>query len=80
MKLREEDKETLKPILTKLKQLFIVSDVILTAEELPKYEYCGVQVQKFDGERCERCWNYFNEIDLTDHLCPRCHEIVNEEN
>lgn len=80
LKLREEDKETLKPILTKLKQLFIVSDVILTAEELPKYEYCGVQVQKFDGERCERCWNYFNEIDLTDHLCPRCHEIVNEEN
>ena len=76
LKLRDEDKETLKPILSNLKQLFIVSDVILTAEELPKYEYCGVQVQKFDGERCERCWNYFNEIDLTDHLCPRCHEIV----
>lgn len=80
LKLRDEDKETLKPILTKLKQLFIVSDVILTAQELPKYEYCGIQVQKFDGERCERCWNYFNEIDLTDHLCPRCHEIINEEN
>ena len=45
-------------------------------EELSKYEYSGVQVQKFEGERCERCWNYFNEIDLTDHLCPRCHEIV----
>ena len=80
LKLRDEDKETLKPILTTLKQLFIVSYVVLTAEELPKYEYCGVQVQKFEGERCERCWNYFNEIDLTDHLCPRCHEIVNEEN
>ena len=38
------------------------------------------KVQKFDGERCERCWNYFNEIDLTDHLCPRCHEIVEELN
>lgn len=79
LKLRDEDKETLKPILTKLKQLFIVSDVVLTVEELPNYEYCGVKVQKFDGERCERCWNYFNEIDLTDHLCPRCHEIVNED-
>ena len=80
LKLRDEDKETLKPILTKLKQLFIVSDVILTPEELTKYEYCEIKVQKFDGERCERCWNYFNEIDLTDQLCPRCHEIVNEEN
>ena len=76
LKLRDEDKETLKPILSHLKQLLIVSDVILTAEELSKYEYSGVQVQKFEGERCERCWNYFNEIDLTDHLCPRCHEIV----
>ena len=80
LNLRDEDKETLKPILTKLKQLFIVSDVILTPDELPKYEYCEVKVQKFDGERCERCWNYFNEIDLTEHLCPRCHEIINEEN
>ena len=79
LKLRDEDKETLKPILSNLKQLLIVSDVILTADELPKYEYCEVKVQKFDGERCERCWNYFNEIDLTDHLCPRCHEIVNED-
>ena len=78
LKLLEEDKETLKPILSNLKQLFIVSDVILTAEELPKYEYCGVQIQKFEGERCERCWNYFNEIDLTDNLCPRCEKIVKE--
>lgn len=78
LKLREEDKETLTPILPKLKQLFIVSEVVLTIEDLTKYEYCEVQVQKFEGDRCERCWNYFNEIDLTDHLCPRCHEIVNE--
>ena len=80
LNIRDEDKETLKPILTNLKQLFIVSDVVLTPEELTKYEYCSVKVQKFDGERCERCWNYFNEKDLTDHLCPRCHNIVNEEN
>ncbi len=79
LKLRDEDKETLKPILSNLKQLFIVSDVVLTTEDVTKYEYCSVQVQKFEGERCERCWNYFNEIDLTGNLCPRCHSIINEK-
>ncbi|MDD6323481.1 MAG: isoleucine--tRNA ligase [Bacilli bacterium] len=78
LKLRDEDKETLKPILSKLKQLFIVSDVVLTTEDVKKYEYCAVQVQKFEGERCERCWNYFNEIDLTDHVCSRCHEVLKD--
>ena len=76
LNLLEEDKETLKEILPNLKQLLIVSDVIITAEDLPKYEYCKAQIQAFEGERCERCWNYFNDIDLTDHLCPRCHEII----
>ena len=78
LNLRDEDKEALKPIFTNLKQLFIVSDVVITAEELPKYEYAGVMVQKFEGERCERCWNIFDEKDLTDHLCPRCEKIVSE--
>ena len=80
LNLRDEDKETLKPILSNLKQLLIVSDVVITAEDLPKYEYASVKVLKFEGERCERCWNIFNEIDLTDNLCPRCHEIVCEKN
>ncbi len=80
LNLRDEDKETLKPIISNLKQLFIVSDVIITAEDLPKYEYCKVKVQKFDGVRCERCWNYFNEEDLTDHLCPRCQVVMEEKN
>ncbi|MBR2840682.1 MAG: isoleucine--tRNA ligase [Bacilli bacterium] len=79
LNLMEEDKETLKPILTNLKQLFIVSDVIITAEDLTKYNYCKVKVVKFDGERCERCWNIFDEKDLTDSLCPRCHKIVKED-
>ena len=80
LNLRDEDKETLKPIMSNLKQLFIVSDVVITAEELPKYEYSKVKIQKFEGERCERCWNYFNAEDLTDHLCPRCQVVIEEKN
>lgn len=78
LNLLEEDKEALKEILPNLKQLFIVSDVVITAEDLPKYDYCKVKIQKFEGERCERCWNYFNEKDLNNHLCPRCEEVLKD--
>ena len=77
--LREEDKETLTPILPNLKQLLIVSDVVMSTNDLNKYDYCEVEVSKFNGVRCERCWNYFDELDITDNICPRCHEVVNEK-
>ena len=76
LNLLDEDRETLTPILSDLKQLFIVSDVVITTDDLPKYEYAGVEVSKFNGERCERCWNYFDELDLTDNVCPRCVEVL----
>ncbi|MEI3508180.1 MAG: class I tRNA ligase family protein, partial [Bacilli bacterium] len=62
--LREEDKETLTPILPNLKQLLIVSDVVMSTNDLNKYDYCEVEVSKFNGIRCERCWNYFDELIL----------------
>ena len=78
LNLLDEDKEILQPILANLKQLLIVSDVVITVDELPKYDYAEVKITKFNGVRCERCWNYFNEKDITDDVCPRCYEIVNE--
>ncbi len=35
-------------------------------------------VCKHTGEKCERCWNYFDDIEEEDgkHLCHRCHEVV----
>ncbi len=79
LNLREEDKETLKPILNNLKQLLIVSDVVLSTNELKKYDYCGVSVAKFEGVRCERCWNYFDEIDMNGNICHRCSEVIKED-
>lgn len=79
LNLRDEDKETLKPILDNLKQLLIVSEVIITPNELKKYDYCEVDVQKMNGKRCERCWNYFDERFIIDDICPRCHEVLNED-
>ncbi len=77
--LREEDKETLAPILPKLKQLLIVSDVIMSTNDLTKYDYCEVEINKFNGVRCERCWNYFDELDIIDNICPRCHDVIDEK-
>ena len=79
LNLMEEDKKTLKPILSNLKQLLIVSDVVISADDLEKYDYCRVLISKFDGERCERCWNIFDSKDLTDSLCPRCLDVVKED-
>ena len=69
----------MKPILSDLKQLLIVSEVIISVDDLKKYDYCNVEVQKFEGVRCERCWNYFNERYIIDDICPRCYEVVNED-
>ena len=79
LKLLDEDKEVLKNILPNLKQLLIVSDVVITPDDLTKYDYCEVKVAKFNGIRCDRCWNYFDESEIVDNICPRCHEIVKKK-
>ena len=51
-----------------INQLFIVSKV--TFEDIKE----DVKVLKSKGFKCERCWNYVD--DLTDGICKRCHDIV----
>ncbi len=60
-----------------LKQLLIVSEVIITSKELPKYNSISVKVEPFNGYKCERCWNYFNKEEMIDNICKRCNEILN---
>ena len=59
-----------------LKQLFIVSKVEFTNDSLEKYENCGVLVEAFDGIKCERCWNLFDENEMDGDICHRCHEVI----
>lgn len=59
-----------------LKQLLIVSKVILTDDVLNKYNVCSVKVEKFEGHKCERCWNYYEETEIVDDVCKRCHEVI----
>ncbi len=61
-----------------LHQLLIVSKVTLTTEDLPKGEFIGVLVNKSEGHKCNRCWNYVDE--LVGDICPRCANILKDNN
>ncbi|MFO0774329.1 MAG: isoleucine--tRNA ligase [Nitrospiraceae bacterium] len=70
----------LKPYLGDLPGLCIVSAVNLTAvasvAATPGYR---VDVEKADGTKCERCWNYRADVGTqTEHptLCRRCVEAI----
>jgi isoleucyl-tRNA synthetase len=67
--------------LDELKYIFIVSQVVVChAPDADAKSYSsdllpGVQVsvQPMPGKKCERCWNYFSEIEETS-VCARCFE------
>lgn len=64
-----------------LQQLFIVSqvEVVDSVENGETYKYGDIRIEHAEGEKCERCWNYSDElgsIGELDHLCPRCREVV----
>ena len=43
------------------------------------YTHGDIKVEHADGEKCQRCWNYSEDLgsvgELTD-LCPRCQAVV----
>ncbi len=67
------DKETLMfllPFYEDLRYIFIVSQV-----EVHQGDAFGVEIQKADGEKCERCWNYsvrVGESEKYPTVCERC--------
>lgn len=67
-------KEKLEPVLN---QLLIVSKVIYTDEKLDKGEFINVKVEKSNGHKCNRCWNYVDSLE--GDICPRCYDILNHK-
>jgi len=64
-----------------LQQLFITSqaEVVDTVDDGVAYQYGDIRIEHAHGEKCERCWNYSEELGSVgelDHLCPRCQEVV----
>ncbi|PMC20129.1 isoleucine--tRNA ligase [Staphylococcus pettenkoferi] len=64
-----------------LQQLFITSqaEVVDSVEGGASYAHGDIKVEHADGEKCQRCWNYSEDLgsvgELTD-LCPRCQAVV----
>ncbi len=73
------DKETmmfLLPYYEDLRYIFIVSQV-----EVHQDEKFGVEIQKADGAKCERCWNYSTQVGEFSEfptVCERCHSALTE--
>lgn len=66
----------LEEVEAELKEVFIVSQLELT--QTPEF---NLQVQKAEGEKCERCWNYSTRVgENKDHpsLCERCVKVMEE--
>ncbi len=61
---------------TELRYIFIVSQV-----EVHEGASFAVEIQKADGEKCERCWNYstrVGEFSEWPTVCERCNEALIE--
>ena len=59
-----------------LRYIFIVSQV-----ELHEGDAIEVEIQKADGQKCERCWNYsirVGEFEEYPTVCERCYEALAE--
>lgn len=73
----EEIKEEVKNFsLKELERLFIVSHLEFADVKESEGKYADVEVSKHEGEKCERCRNYFEESEMHEvegvHLCERC--------
>ncbi len=73
------DKETtrfLLPFYEDLRYIFIVSQV-----EVHEGDAQAVEIQKADGEKCERCWNYSARVGESEKyptVCERCVNALSE--
>ncbi len=59
-----------------LRYIFIVSQV-----EVHEGDKFSVEIQKADGEKCERCWNYSLRVGASEKyptVCERCAAALNE--
>ncbi len=73
------DKDTtmfLMDVYEQLRYIFIVSQV-----EVHESDSFGAKIEKADGEKCERCWNYstrVGEFEKYPTVCERCYEALEE--
>ena len=65
-----------------LELIFIVSKVNISSEKQDsEFDSISIKVAHHQGEKCERCWNYFDELLEKDgnKICPRCKKVIDNE-
>jgi isoleucyl-tRNA synthetase len=62
-----------------LAKIFIVSEFVVTNENIEGTEYPSgiIQVSLRSGHTCSRCWKVVDELS-EDELCDRCDKIINK--
>ena len=64
-----------------LARLFVVSEIdVVNENDGEELEVSNVKIVKHLGHRCDRCWNYVDEVHSVEehHVCSRCLEAVGE--
>ena len=60
----------------------IVKGLIVSKFSFEESDEESIQIKQTKGEKCERCWNYFDELEEDDEghkICPRCHQVLKDE-
>ena len=61
----------LSTIIDELKQVFIVSKIVINEGSELK-----VEAAKFDGIKCFRCWKLFDQEDMQGEICKTCDAAI----
>ena len=65
-------------------KLFVVSSFKLADhknDDMDEYSFSFINVKHHNGERCDRCWNYVDDIITLEDgskVCPRCKKVLEE--
>ena len=79
---KDEQTKALLSTMDRLDQLFIVSKVDVeteTNDQFKEYDHVYIQVEKYDQDRCDRCWVLSDTVGQNEKhadLCSRCADIV----
>ncbi len=75
----EKTAKLINSITDDLAKIFIVSEFVVTNENIQGNEYPSgiIQVSLRDGHTCSRCWKVVDQLS-EDELCDRCDKIINK--
>mgnify|MGYP003315760027 FL=1 len=66
-----------------LENISIISELTILNEKPPEGSYIsesekdvGIVVKKVDGNKCERCWKYYPNLEKD--ICLRCEQVINQ--